>query len=1071
MAGGRASQNTLVIFLFLVTCRVSTVATGLDVKQFGDLANKTAEWLAALHAEHTHIELLDTDLNGDPNVSIKSVYLRTMAEDMANGIRDLFASKHSALQKIVELLEDATTIYIWNDNLNLNTSRPLLMKDLTDLDASNASHFDERLGVAVRHNVSGIHVPLEVYEGWLWPNIRELREQDPEILNGLQWSADVDRVFQENYEKDPTLMWQYFAAQTGFMRVYPATSWYVPPSLVDLDLYDARLRPWYVQGSVSPKDMIILMDRSGSVHGQTFTIMKWAVKTLIDTLGENDYVNVAAFNSTTEWVNNCTLCEVNKTSENKECTQPLIQATTSNKKLLFKAIDDLEDGGMASYSNALTFAYEAFNHFEATRKKGEGANCLKTIMLFSDGGTEWPEEVIKKYRTDNFTRSVRIFTYAVGPHPIPTAVLKQMAYCTGGMYSVITTRSSIRTKIQDYLQVLARPKAPPLAESMVTFYQERVTEELTVSLTRPVYNNSDYTNTSALLGVAGIDVPIKTLKSLSPFEAIGPNGYAFILNNNGFLILHPKLQKQLSYLSAPPHIDLLDLEEDTMSMESLRTLLIERKEETMQVLGKIRIDDHHHIVHNEIQFAYTPIKKTPYSLGLVNLKNSDHMVIRKPEMQQRMNLNPNHTIVAPWPYCNNHLPGTGIQQMLKLKESMKDKKKKCNIDLIQGLLWSQSWTEQLYMKWMNEKNNSSSKILSRAVFTRFGYTRYDPHRDEQGVKTWRDPWNNPALRRGEVTRGVSVIPHAEGAYLSMPVIVEKEKSQVMAGVVGVNFTASTLQHNFQEHIRDAEWLTEENYLLMLLDDGGLVVTANRMELNGINLQGRFIGELPIPILTNLKNLGIYKMDMVVDKQALCKQRKPIESAGGLRSCRIPSVFSVALNLLNEIFSWAEYLRYLIYSGVLALLAPSTDAWTEWGITQIGGLESCTMERAVYYFGEVTSLSSTMKCTNATEKIPFWAHRIPDTNALLVAIEMDQNSLECGVYSDLPSIVARRVTEFAPCAYQARYRKQPTSYVGCNATVGDSGCNRGPGQLEFSVVLLLFMLLLSTEGVSSIHLDG
>lgn len=56
------------------------------------------------------------------------------------------------------------------------------------------------------------------------------------------------------------------------------------------------------------------------------------------------------------------LLQVNKTSENKECTQPLIQATTSNKKLLFKAIDDLEDGGMASYSNALTFAYEAFNH-------------------------------------------------------------------------------------------------------------------------------------------------------------------------------------------------------------------------------------------------------------------------------------------------------------------------------------------------------------------------------------------------------------------------------------------------------------------------------------------------------------------------------------------------------------------------------------------------------------------------------------------------------------------------------------------------------------------------------------
>lgn len=69
-------------------------------------------------------------------------------------------------------------------------------------------------------------------------------------------------------------------------------------------------------------------------------------------------------------------------------------------------------------------------------------------------------------------------------------------------------------------------------------------ENFTLNITVIVLQNTTY-----LVGVAGIDVPIKTLKNLSPFEAIGPNGYAFIINNNGFLILHPGLQKQLSYLS------------------------------------------------------------------------------------------------------------------------------------------------------------------------------------------------------------------------------------------------------------------------------------------------------------------------------------------------------------------------------------------------------------------------------------------------------------------------------------------------------------------------------------------
>lgn len=44
---------------------------------------------------------------------------------------------------------------------------------------------------------------------------------DPDILNGLKWSAALDDVFKLNAENDSDIMWQYFGSQTGFMRTYP----------------------------------------------------------------------------------------------------------------------------------------------------------------------------------------------------------------------------------------------------------------------------------------------------------------------------------------------------------------------------------------------------------------------------------------------------------------------------------------------------------------------------------------------------------------------------------------------------------------------------------------------------------------------------------------------------------------------------------------------------------------------------------------------------------------------------------------------------------------------------------
>jgi len=61
------------------------------------------------------------------------------------------------------------------------------------------------------------------------------------------------------------------------------------------DLFDCRLRPWYTRGANSPKNLVILYDVSGSMMGLRREIAKLVVGSILDTLTENDFVNVFNF--------------------------------------------------------------------------------------------------------------------------------------------------------------------------------------------------------------------------------------------------------------------------------------------------------------------------------------------------------------------------------------------------------------------------------------------------------------------------------------------------------------------------------------------------------------------------------------------------------------------------------------------------------------------------------------------------------------------------------------------------------------------------------------------------------
>lgn len=96
-----------------------------------------------------------------------------------------------------------------------------------------------------------------------------------------------------------------------------------------------------------------------------------------------------------------------------------------------------------------------------------------------------------------------------------------------------------------YISQRARGEDPRLDAGLFnsTLWQEY---RLLTSVSIPVFdrkgNRNNETKQANLLGVVGTDVPIESIQKLTlPFK-LGVNGYAFIVSNNGYVILHPDLR-------------------------------------------------------------------------------------------------------------------------------------------------------------------------------------------------------------------------------------------------------------------------------------------------------------------------------------------------------------------------------------------------------------------------------------------------------------------------------------------------------------------------------------------------
>uniref|UniRef100_A0AC35U714 VWFA domain-containing protein n=1 Tax=Rhabditophanes sp. KR3021 TaxID=114890 RepID=A0AC35U714_9BILA len=371
---------------------------------------------------------------------------------------------------------------------------------------------------------AGVHVAVESYhclEG---------------LIKDFNWTAhpNLRHTFVENEKNDDQISRQYIGTYSGLTKLYPAKAWVVEPKIYTYDLYDPRYRPWFYAAESAPKDILLLLDFSGSAKGQTQHLTKMTVLHVLSTLNPNDYINAIWFNSRKDLVM-------------KNCFEGFVPATTRNKRLLRNLLENIEDKDQAFIGPALEMSYDQFiklTNMSDTYSSGGH----KLIMLFSDGIEEWPVSVIKNYTNDHPDEIVRIFGFSMGYGVGEQPPLNWMACKTDAEYTIIDSVADVKLNSRFYLDKLsevlshsyrANPQIKNRPISFTTPYMDAQKHGAVLSLSMPILNKADK-DSNGFIGVAGIDFKLSSLADL--IKLPNSNFYAFIIDNNGIVYYHPKLK-------------------------------------------------------------------------------------------------------------------------------------------------------------------------------------------------------------------------------------------------------------------------------------------------------------------------------------------------------------------------------------------------------------------------------------------------------------------------------------------------------------------------------------------------
>ncbi|EPB75068.1 VWA protein [Ancylostoma ceylanicum] len=256
---------------------------------------------------------------------------------------------------------DATTIYVHDHSqrkTKVNETRNFTL-------AANANFYS----LSTSSIASAVHIPTPLYD------------RNPELLRKIEWS-EIDEVYRTHREETRDLAFQLFCSESGYMRFFPAASWFWDNHVEHLDLFDCRNTQWYdystlsrvyrkymrgylryINAATNSKNVVIMLDMSGSMLGQRYEIAKQTTEAILETLSHNDYFNIMPFSKTPAFLDDC------------KGKNGLLQATMRNKKSLRSLMNNVSSEGKAEYEKALPHAFTTLLNIPSSKSPPPVSLC------------------------------------------------------------------------------------------------------------------------------------------------------------------------------------------------------------------------------------------------------------------------------------------------------------------------------------------------------------------------------------------------------------------------------------------------------------------------------------------------------------------------------------------------------------------------------------------------------------------------------------------------------------------------------------------------------------------------